>query len=138
MKKLLFILLFSPLVASAHEGMWLPGFMTAETRQWMKDLGLEMTPEQLYNPNGKSLCHAIVSLGGGFCSGVVVSPDGLVFTNHHCGYEMIQQHSSVEHDYLRNGFVARSYGEELPNPDLFVSFLIRTEDVTNQIGRAHV
>ncbi len=133
MKKLLFILLFSPLVASAHEGMWLPGFMTAETRQWMKDLGLKMTPEQLYNPNGKSLCHAIVSLGGGFCSGVVVSPDGLVFTNHHCGYEMIQQHSSVEHDYLRNGFVARSYGEELPNPDLFVSFLIRTEDVTNRV-----
>lgn len=71
-----------------------------------------------------------------FCSGVVVSPDGLVFTNHHCGYDAIQQHSSVEHDYLRDGFVADSLSKELPNPDLFVSFLIRTEDVTERVLQA--
>ena len=77
------------------------------------------------------MANAVVSFGG-FCSGVVVSPDGLVFTNHHCGYDAIQQHSSVEHDYLRDGFVADSLSKELPNPDLFVSFLIRTEDVTER------
>lgn len=71
-----------------------------------------------------------------FAAGVVVSPDGLVFTNHHCGYDAIQQHSSVEHDYLRDGFVADSLSKELPNPDLFVSFLIRTEDVTERVLQA--
>ena len=72
------------------------------------------------NAGGKALANAVVSFGG-FCSGVVVSPDGLVFTNHHCGYDAIQQHSSVEHDYLRDGFVADSLSKELPNPDLFVT-----------------
>ena len=98
-------------------------------------MGLELSSEQLYNPGGKALANAVVSFGG-FCSGVVVSPDGLVFTNHHCGYDAIQQHSSVEHDYLRDGFVADSLSKELPNPDLFVSFLIRTEDVTERVLQA--
>ena len=133
MKKLLVLLMFLPLFMYGHEGMWLPGVITPETRQLMKELGIEMTPEQLYNPNGTSLCNAIVSLGGGFCSGVVVSPDGLIFTNHHCGFGSIQEHSSVEHDYLKYGFAARSFKEELPNPDLFISFLVRSEDVTNRV-----
>ena len=67
---------------------------------------------------------------GGFCSGVVVSPDGLVFTNHHCGFEAIRSHSTVEHDYMLNGFVSNSYEEELPNEGLFVSFMIEQKDVT--------
>lgn len=136
MKKLLVLLMFLPLLAFADEGMWLPGMMTDQTRKLMKELGLELTPEQLYNPNGTSLTNAIVSLGGGFCSGVVVSPDGLVFTNHHCGYDIIQQHSTVDHDYLRNGFAAQSFKEELPNPDLFISFLVKTEDVTKRVLNA--
>lgn len=133
MKKLFALLMFLPLLAFADEGMWLPSMMTSQTRKLMKELGLELTPEQLYNSNGTSLTSAIVSLGGGFCSGVVVSPDGLVFTNHHCGYDIIQQHSTVDHDYLRNGFAAQSFQEELPNPDLFISFLVKTEDVTKRV-----
>ena len=70
---------------------------------------------------------------GGFCSGVVVSEDGLVFTNHHCGFSSVQQHSSVEHDYLKDGFVARNRSEELPNPELYVRFLLRTENVTKRV-----
>lgn len=69
----------------------------------------------------------------GFCSGVVVSGDGLVFTNHHCGFSSIQQHSSVEHDYLKDGFVARNLSEELPNPELYVRFLLHQQDVTRRV-----
>ncbi|KAB5268944.1 S46 family peptidase, partial [Bacteroides stercoris] len=79
-----------------------------------------------------SLKDAVVSFGG-FCSGVVVSEDGLVFTNHHCGFSSVQQHSSVEHDYLKDGFVARNRSEELPNPELYVRFLLRTENVTKRV-----
>lgn len=135
MKKLFLLLAFLPLYLWGSEGMWLPCCLSKQTRQIMKDMGLELTPSQLYNPGGGALANAVVSFGG-FCSGVVVSADGLVFTNHHCGYDAIQQHSSVEHDYLRNGFVADSLSDELPNPDLFVSFLIRTENVTDRIRKA--
>ena len=98
----------------------------------MKELGLQMPADKLYNPKKPSLKDAVVSFGG-FCSGVVVSEDGLVFTNHHCGFSSVQQHSSVEHDYLKDGFVARSRAEELPNPELYVRFLLRTEDVTKRV-----
>ena len=135
MKKLLLLLVFLPLYIWGSEGMWLPCCLSKQTQQVMKEMGLELSSEQLYNPGGKALANAVVSFGG-FCSGVVVSPDGLVFTNHHCGYDAIQQHSSVEHDYLRDGFVADSLSKELPNPDLFVSFLIRTEDVTERVLQA--
>ena len=91
-----------------------------------------MPADKLYNPKKPSLKDAVVSFGG-FCSGVVVSEDGLVFTNHHCGFSSVQQHSSVEHDYLKNGFVAHSRAEELPNPELYVRFLLRTEDVTKRV-----
>ena len=129
------LLVFLPIYIWADEGMWLPCCLSKQTKQVMKDMGLNLTPRQLYNPGGAALSNAVVSFGG-FCSGVVVSPDGLVFTNHHCGFDAIRQHSTVKHDYLRNGFVADSLSDELPNPDLFVSFLVRTEDVTERILQA--
>lgn len=121
-----------PLPAQADEGMWVLSMLSKRSQKQMKELGLKLSAKELYDPDGPSFKDAIVSFGG-FCSGVVVSPDGLVFTNHHCGYSSIQEHSSPEHDYLRDGFVARSLEEELPNPDLRVSFLVRTEDVTARI-----
>ena len=98
----------------------------------MKALGLQMPAYKLYSARRPSLKDAVVSFGG-FCSGVVVSEDGLVFTNHHCGFSSVQQHSSVEHDYLKDGFVARNRSEELPNPELYVRFLLRTENVTKRV-----
>ena len=98
----------------------------------MKELGLQMPADKLYSSRRPSLKDAVVSFGG-FCSGVVVSEDGLVFTNHHCGFSSVQQHSSVEHDYLKDGFVARNRSEELPNPELYVRFLLRTENVTKRV-----
>ena len=112
--------------------MWMLGNLNKQTRKTMKELGLQMPADKLYSPKRPSLKDAVVSFGG-FCSGVVVSEDGLVFTNHHCGFSSVQQHSSVEHDYLKNGFVARSREEELPNPELYVRFLLRTEDVTKRV-----
>ena len=120
------------LTGQADEGMWMLGNLNKQTRKTMKELGLQMPADKLYNPKKPSLKDAVVSFGG-FCSGVVVSEDGLVFTNHHCGFSIVQQHSSVEHDYLKDGFVARSRAEELPNPELYVRFLLRTEDVTKRV-----
>ena len=119
-------------VVYADEGMWMLGDLNKETRRAMKELGLELTAKQLYDPARPSLKDAVVSFGG-FCSGVVVSRDGLVFTNHHCGFSSIRQHSTVEHDYLRDGFVARSHEEELPCPELYVRFLVRQENVTKRV-----
>ena len=99
------------LTGQADEGMWMLGNLNKQTRKTMKELGLQMPADKLYNPKKPSLKDAVVSFGG-FCSGVVVSEDGLVFTNHHCGFSSVQQHSSVEHDYLKDGFVARSRAEE--------------------------
>ena len=131
---LLFFLSFSLLVPSLHadEGMWMLGNLNKQTRRMMKELGLQMPADKLYSPKRPSLKDAVVSFGG-FCSGVVVSEDGLVFTNHHCGFSSVQQHSSVEHDYLKDGFVAHSRSEELPNPELYVRFLLRTDDVTKRV-----
>lgn len=118
----------------ADEGMWLLGNLrkNKQVGRVMRELGLQVPVKKLYDPKKPSLADAVVSFGG-FCSGVVVSEDGLVFTNHHCGFGSIQQHSSVEHDYLKDGFVARDLHEELPNPELFVRFLLRTEDVTKRV-----
>lgn len=124
--------LLMALTSRADEGMWMLGNLNRQTRQTMKDLGLELSASRLYNPRKPSLKDAVVSFGG-FCSGVVVSEDGLVLTNHHCGFSSVQQHSSVEHDYLKDGFVARNRSEELPNPELYVRFLLRTEDVTKRV-----
>ena len=119
-------------IVHADEGMWMLGNLNKETRRTMKELGLELSAKQLYHPKSPSLKDAVVSFGG-FCSGVVVSRDGLVFTNHHCGFSSIRQRSTVEHDYLRDGFVARSHEEELPCPELFVRFLVRQENVTKRV-----
>ncbi len=118
--------------AQADEGMWMPGKLNKQTRRDLKELGLQLPAHRLYSEKHPSLKDAVVSFGG-FCSGVVVSGDGLVFTNHHCGFSCVQQHSSVERDYLKQGFVARNLAEELPNPELYVRFLLRQEDVTKRV-----
>ena len=129
------LLLLYPVSMHADEGMWMLGNLNKETRKTMKELGLQMPADQLYSTRHPSLKDAVVSFGG-FCSGVVVSEDGLVFTNHHCGFSSIQQHSSVDHDYLKDGFTAHSREEELPNPELYVRFLLRTENVTRRVLKA--
>lgn len=135
MKKNAILSLLIALVALpvlADEGMWMLGNLDKNTRRTLKELGLQLPAKELYHPRKASLKDAVVSFGG-FCSGVVVSPDGLVLTNHHCGFSSIQQLSSLEHDYLQDGFVAKSRGEELPCPDLYVRFMLRQEDVTRRV-----
>lgn len=134
MKKILLLLtvvLFTGAKVSATEGMWLP-YMLMNRANDMKSLGLQISPEEIYSVNNGSLKDAIVSFGG-FCTGEIISDQGLVLTNHHCGYGAIQSHSSVEHNYLENGFWAMNKGEELPNDGLFVRFVKYIEDVTPQI-----
>lgn len=137
MKKILLWALVSlmPLSAWCDEGMWMLNRIDQKTADAMQGLGLELTPSELYNPDGMSLKDAVVDFGD-FCSGVVVSPDGLVFTNHHCGYGAIQKLSTPEDDILTNGFVARKRSEERPAEGLFVRFLQRTEDCTSRVMRA--
>ena len=118
-------------LAHADEGMWTLYNLPPAIYEQMKLYGFELPAEQLYQSDN-AVKNAVINFGG-FCSGVVVSPDGLVFTNHHCGFDAIRQHSTVEHDYLLNGFYAKSYEEELPNEDLFVSFMIEQKDVTEQL-----
>ncbi|NLV53439.1 MAG: S46 family peptidase [Bacteroidales bacterium] len=131
---LIFLMLIS-LTANADEGMWVLGNISQKTDSILRALGLELSPEELYSTEKPSLNDAIIQLGG-FCSGVVVSNDGLVFTNHHCGFGSIQDHSTPKHDYLKNGFFAKSFEEELPNEGLFVLFHIKTVDVTDFLQKA--
>ncbi len=134
MKRLLFCaaLCAISLLSHADEGMWMLNSIDSKTAAAMKSLGLKLTPDQLYSTEHASLKDCVVDFGD-FCSGVVVSPDGLVFTNHHCGYSAIQQLSTPEDDILTNGFVARTRQEERPAEGLFVKFLVRTEDCTARI-----
>jgi hypothetical protein len=123
------------LLSHADEGMWMLNRIDAKTAEAMKSLGLRLTPEQLYSTEHSSLKDCVVDFGD-FCSGVVVSKDGLVFTNHHCGYGAIQSLSTPKDDILKNGFVARSRDKERPAEGLFVKFLQRTEDCTARIVQA--
>ena len=136
MKKNLSVLLILVLCfgykAKADEGMWLLPLIEKLNIGKMTSLGFKLSAEDIYSLNKASLKDAIVIFGGG-CTGEVVSPQGLILTNHHCGYGVIQSHSSVENDYLKDGFWAMSKSEELPNPNLAVTFLIKIEDVTDQI-----
>ncbi|WP_430300591.1 S46 family peptidase [Rapidithrix thailandica] len=115
------------------EGMWLPMFIERLNYKDMKKQGLKLSPEEIYSVNNSSLKDAIVMLGGGFCTAEVVSNQGLLLTNHHCAYDAIQDHSSVEHDYLKNGFWAMNKDQELPNEGLTASFLVRMEDVSQKV-----
>ena len=127
----LFLLLLFLLPARADEGMWLPMLIGQKIPQ-MRELGFRLTAEDIYSINKACLKDAIVHFGGG-CTGEVISAEGLLITNHHCGYGQIQSHSTVEHDYLKDGFWARTRQEELPNKGLSVTFLRRMEDVTQQV-----
>ncbi len=118
--------------AKADEGMWLLPLIEKLNMGKMTELGLKLSADDIYSLNRSSIKDAVVIFGGG-CTGELVSPQGLILTNHHCGYSSIQAHSSIDHDYLRDGFWAMSKEEELPNPNLSVTFLIRIEDVNSQV-----
>lgn len=125
-------LLFTPVLTHADEGMWLPSLIEQGRIKDMRSKGFRLKAQDLYSINQASLKDAIVRFGAG-CTGELISDEGLLITNHHCGYGQIQQHSSVEHDYLTNGFAAMNRSEELANPGLVVSFLVEMRDVTDQI-----
>ena len=116
----------------AKEGMWIPIFLEKYNFAEMQQMGFKLTAQDIYDVNKASMKDAVVIFGGG-CTGELISGDGLLITNHHCGLGQVQRHSSVEHDYLTNGFWAMNKGEELPNPGLTVSFLEYMEDVTDKV-----
>jgi len=120
------------MAAWANEGMWLPFLIKRLNERDMQEMGLQLTAEELYSINNSSLKDAIINFGN-FCTGEVISPNGLVLTNHHCGYDAIQSHSTPENDLLTNGFWAKNYGEELANPGLSATFLLRMDDVTERV-----
>lgn len=136
LKKLLFsVLLFAGLTSGrvcADEGMWLPLFIERLNYVDMQKMGLQLTAEEIYSVNHSSLKDAIVKFGAG-CTGEVISNEGMIITNHHCGYGALQANSSVDHDYITNGFWALDKKDELPNEGLTVTFLVRIEDVTQKI-----
>lgn len=134
--KIFVLALLVPMVCSvkADEGMWLLQLMQEQNSiDMMKKQGLKLNATDIYNPNGVSLKDAVGIFGGG-CTGEIISAEGLILTNHHCGYESIQQHSSVEHDYLTNGFWAKSRSEELATPGLKFTFIERIVDITDIVN----
>lgn len=137
MKKVTIVVLALMLAigAKADEGMWLPSLISQRIAD-MQEKGFRLSAEDIYSVNQASLKDAVVLFGRG-CTGELISAEGLLLTNHHCGYGQIQKHSSVEHDYLKDGFWAMSREEELPNPGLSVSFLERMEDVTDIILKGY-
>lgn len=134
MKKNVLLLLFLLAVqfARADEGMWLPYLLGQQVYNDMVRRGLKLTKEQLYSINKASLKDAIIIFGGG-CTGEIVSNQGLIFTNHHCGYDAIATASTIEHNYLKNGFYAADKTQEIPAKGLSVQFLVRVEDVTAKV-----
>jgi len=122
-------LVFITCIARADEGMWLPQLLAQLNERQMKSMGMKISARDIYDINKGSLKDAIVSFGG-FCTGEIISSKGLVLTNHHCGFDAIQNHSTLERNYIRDGFWAKNHGEEIPNPGLFVTFIIRIDDVT--------
>jgi hypothetical protein len=116
----------------ADEGMWLPMLLKQLNEKDMKAMGMKISAEDIYSVNKSSMKDAVVLFGRG-CTGEVISKEGLLLTNHHCGFGQIQDHSSLDHDYLKDGFWAKNHQEELPNPGLSVTFIIRMEDVTARL-----
>ena len=135
-KTLIFVItLMTAMTTRADEGMWLPSLISQRIAD-MQEKGFRLEAEDIYSINQASLKDAVVLFGRG-CTGELISPEGLLLTNHHCGYGQIQQHSSVEHDYLKDGFWAMNRSEELPNKGLTVSFLERMDDVTAQVLKGY-
>jgi hypothetical protein len=137
MKKIVFALVLLTYsmgnIARADEGMWLP-FLIGRNYEDMKKHGLKLTQEQIYSINKSSLKDAVISFGG-FCTGEIISNQGLILTNHHCGYDAIAANSTEEHNYLDNGFWAKNFEEEIAVPGLTATFMIRMEDVTAQVAK---
>lgn len=130
---LVFTLFLAPaMFCFAGEGMWLPLFLKQLNEAEMKSMGMKISAEDIYSVNKGSLKDAIVHFGGG-CTAEIISSEGLLLTNHHCGYGQIQRHSSVEKNYIDDGFWAKTRGEELSNPGLTITLISRIEDVTNAV-----
>ncbi len=129
--RLLVLLLIIPAYAQ-QGGMWIPSLLKGMNEKEMKSLGMKMSASDIYDVNHSSLKDAVPHFNGG-CTSEVISSKGLLLTNHHCGYGEIQAHSTIDHDYLTDGFWAMTMEEELPNPDMEVTFIVRIEDVTNQV-----
>lgn len=133
MKLLRLLVLFLVVPAYAQQGgMWIPSLLEGMNEKEMKSLGMKMSAKDIYDVNKSSLKDAVPHFNGG-CTSEVISPKGLLLTNHHCGYGEIQSHSTVENDYLTDGFWAMSLEQELPNPDLEVTFIVKIEDVTSKV-----
>lgn len=133
MKYIKLFVLFILVQAQAQQGgMWIPSLLKGMNEIEMKNLGMKITAEDIYSVNKSSLKDAVPQFDGG-CTAEMISDKGLLLTNHHCGYDNIQSHSTIENDYLTNGFWAYKMEEELPNKDLYVTFIIRIEDVTSKI-----
>jgi|688.fasta_scaffold04696_13 hypothetical protein len=124
-------ILFS-LKVKADEGMWLPQLLQSLNEKEMKRMGMKISAADIYSISKSSLKDAIVSFGG-FCTAEVISDNGLLLTNHHCGFDAIQNHSSLTDNYIQKGFWAKNYGQELPNQGLFATFIVRIEEVTNTV-----
>lgn len=128
----LLVVLFSVPMFAQQGGMWIPSLLNGMNETEMTNLGMKMSAEDIYSVNQSSLKDAVPHFNGG-CTSEVISPNGLILTNHHCGYGEIQSHSTVENDYLQDGFWAKSYAEELPNEDLEVTFIVSINDVTKEV-----
>ncbi len=129
---LLFLSIFSFAEPAPKEGMWIPYLLDQLNFKEMQSMGFQLSPEDIYSVNHASIKDAIVNFGG-FCTASIISNQGLLLTNHHCGYGSIQKHSSIENDYLTNGFWTNDFSEELPNPGLSVTFIVEIRDVTKSI-----
>jgi Peptidase S46 len=128
----LFLLLFVIQAQAQQGGMWIPSLLQGMNETEMKNLGMKMTAKDIYDVNKSSLKDAVPQFNGG-CTSEMISAKGLLLTNHHCGFDVIQNHSSVDHDYLTNGFWAYKMEDELPNEDLVVTFIVSINDVTKQV-----
>ena len=128
----LFLLLFVIQTQAQQGGMWIPSLLKGMNETEMKNLGMKMSVKEIYDVNNSSIKDAVPHFNGG-CTSEVISPKGLILTNHHCGYSQIQSHSTVDHDYLTDGFWAYKMEDELPNENLTVTFIVKIEDVTTAV-----
>ncbi len=133
MKIIKIVILFLVLQLNAQQGgMWIPSLLEGMNEKEMKSLGSELSAKDIYDVNHSSLKDAIVHFNGG-CTSEIISDSGLLLTNHHCGYGAIQSHSSVEHDYLEDGFWAKTMKDELPNKGMVATLIVRIDDITKDI-----